>query len=223
MYGFIWDFMKDAGSFTGYRVKMLIDGPQANIRVFDVTEQVFNMQNDPVYKFPLIGEYLFYITQDKNGVVTELFDAMKGHCNAVYTFGSPRRIASVLKFEKAYIEFTDLAQQFAEGRLVYYHNYRKLNAKELKKGTKLPLSKKVSVYCLDWTKKETTFSRVDLDFVKSILNDNVYWITLYNFSSENEIVDCITVTRNFKKDENEKIGDLAKLHLSREQLTSPQK
>ena len=221
MYGFVWEFSKDSRSSTGYSVKMLIDKPEAEFRILDVKEEVFNLQFDPVYQFPLIGESLFYINQDKNGVVTGFFDAMKSHCNAVYTFGSPKTIASVVKIGEGYIEFTDLAEQFAEGRLVYYHDYKKLNAREIQRGTRISLSRDVRVYCLDWTKNETTFSRIDLDYLKRVLGDNVYWMTLYNFSSDNEDFNCLTVTRNYKKDENSFLGDLAKLHLSKEQLTSP--
>jgi len=200
---------------------MLLDKPEAEFRNMDVSENVFSMQFDPKYSFPLIGEYLFFMTLDKNGVVTELFDAMRSHCNAVYTFGSPKTIASVLKFGEDHIEFTDFAEQFAENRLVYYHDYKRLNAGEIRKGTRISLSKNVTVYCLDWTKNETTFSRVDMDFLKRVLSDNVYWMTLYNFDKDNVEFNCVTITRNYKKNENTFLGDLAKRHLSREQLTKP--
>jgi hypothetical protein len=222
MFGFVCEFIKNPRSSTGYSVKMLIDKPEAEFRILDVSENVFDMQFDQQYKFPLIGEYCFDIICDKNGVVTDLYSAYKGHCNAVYSFGSPKTVASVLKIGEGYIEFTDLAEQFAEGRLVYYDDYKKLNAKEIQKGTRISLSKDLTVYCLDWTRNETTFSRIDIDFLKRILGDNVYWMTIFNLKSNNEEFDCITVTRNYKKDENSFLGDLAKLHLTREQLTKPQ-
>lgn len=222
MFGFVWDFVKDTRSSTGYRIKVLMDNPEAELRIFDVSEKVFNMQFDPYYTFPLIGEYCFYIILDKNGIVIELFDAMKGHCSGVYSFGSPKTIASVLRFGEDYIEFTDFAEQFAEGRLVYYHDYKMLKAEEIKMGTKIFLSKNVTTYCLDWTKDETTFSRISMDFLKSVLSDNIYWMTIYNLYGDKKEFDCITVTRNYKKDENSFLGDLAKLHLTREQLTKPQ-
>ena len=99
MFGFIWDLTKDTSSSTGYRVKMLVDNPEiteADFHIFEASEDVYNMQFDPLYKFPLIGEYCFHIVFDKNGVVTELLNSRKGLCNAVYSFGSPRTIASEL-------------------------------------------------------------------------------------------------------------------------------
>ena len=225
MFGFIWDLTKDTSSSTGYRVKMLVDNPEiteADFHIFEASEDVYNMQFDPLYKFPLIGEYCFHIVFDKNGVVTELLNSRKGLCNAVYSFGSPRTIDSVLNIGDGYIEFTDFAKQFAEGQLVYYNDYKLLKAKEIKKGSRISLSQKVTVYCLDWTRYETTFSRVDMDFVKSVLGKNAYWMSIYNLYGDNEDFDLINITLNYKKDENEHLGDLAKLGLSREQLTKPQ-
>jgi hypothetical protein len=225
MFGFIWDLAKDTGSSTGYRVKMLIDNPEiteADFHIFEASEDVYNMQFDPLYKFPLIGEYCFHMVFDKNGVVTELLNSRKGLCNAVYSFGSPRTIASVLNIGDGYIEFTDLAKQFAEGQLVYYNDYKLLKAKEINKGSRISLSRKVTAYCLDWTKDETTFSRVGMDFVKSVLGKNAYWMSICNLYGDNEDFDLINITLNYKKDENEHLGDLAKLGLSREQLTKPQ-
>lgn len=225
MFGFVWDFIKDPRSSTGYRVKMLVDNPEiteADFHIFEASKDVFNMQFDPLYKFPLIGEYCFHIVFDKKGVVTELLNSRKDLCNAVYCFGSPKTIASVLKIGKDYIEFTDFAEQFAEGRLVYYNDYKLLKAEEIKRGTRISLSKKVTIYCLDWTKNETTFSRVDMDFLKRVLGKNAYWMSIYNLYGDNRDFDMITITLNYKKDENSFLGDLAKLNLTREQLTKPQ-
>jgi hypothetical protein len=221
MFGFVHDFIKDAASSTGYRIKMLIDNSEGDLKYFDVSQQVFDMQFDPVYKFPIIGEHLFHIIFDEKGIVTGLSNARKEHCKAVYSFGSPRTVGSVLKIGNDYIEFTDFADQFAEGRLVYYNDYKMCNAAEIKRGTKISLSNNLRVYCLDWTKDESTFSRVDLDFVKRILSENVYWMVLLSLYSDSGDFDVMTITRNYKKDENERKGDLAKLHLSREQLTKP--
>jgi len=223
MFGFVHEFIKDPAAATGYRLRMLIDRPEAEFRTFDVTESVFNLQFDPKFKFPLIGEYLFDIIRDANGVVTELFNTYDGHCHAVYSFGSPKTVASVVKIGDGCIEFTDLAAQFAEGRLVYYRDYKKLGAKEIKKGTRLALSKDLTLYCLDWTKDETTFSRVDMAFLKRVLGVNTYWMTIYSLYGDSEVFDCITFTLNYWKDPNSFLGDLAKLHMTREQLTKPQK
>jgi hypothetical protein len=224
MFGFIWDFIKDPTSFTGYRIKMLVDNPEiaeGDFHLFEASEDVYNMQFDPLYKFPLIGEYCFHIVFDEKGVVTKLLNSRKNLCNAVYCFGSPKTIASVVEVGDSYIEFTDFAKQFADGQLVYYNDYKLLKAKEIRRGTRISLSKKVTVYCLDWTKNETTFSRVDMDFMKSVLSKNAYWMSIYNLYGDNDDFDLITITLNYKKDENEHLGDLAKLHLTREQLTKP--
>lgn len=225
MFGYVWDFMEDTGSSTGYRIKMLVDNPEiteADFHVFEATETVYNMQFDPLYKFPVIGEYCFHIVFDDKGVVTELLNSRKGLCNAVYCFGSPKTIASVLNIGEDYIDFTDFAKQFTEGQLVYYNDYKLLNAEEIKRGSRISLSKKVTIYCLDWTRDESTFSRIDMDFLKRVLSKNAYWMSIYNLYGDNKDFDMITITLNYKKDENEHLGDLAKLGLSREQLTKPQ-
>ena len=225
MFGFINEFTKDTQSSTGYRVRMLVDNPEiieGDFHLFDVTEGVYNMQFDPMYKFPIIGEYCFIPVFDRNGVVTELLNSRKGLCNAVYSFGSPRTIASVLEIGDGYIEFTDFARQFADGQLVYYNDYKLLKAGEIEQGSRISLSRKVTAYCLDWTKDESTFSRVGMDFVKSVLGKNAHWMCIFNLYGNNEDFDLITITLNYNKDPNEHLGDLAKLGLSREQLTKPQ-
>jgi hypothetical protein len=221
MFGFVKEFLQDDNSPTGFCLKMIIDREGDDIHTFPVTEKVFNMQFDPHFDFPLIGEYCFNIQMDKNRVITKLEPAVKGSAKAAYSFGSPKTVGSVITIGDGYIEFTDFEEQYKEGRLVYYKDYKLLNAREVKKGMRISLSKDVTIYCLDWTKDETTLSPVDMEFLKNVVSDNVYWMDIQNLYGDNDEYDCILIFRNYEKDENALDGDLSKKNYTREQLTKP--
>ena len=119
MFGFVQEFIKNENSRTGYQVKILVFGSSGELRVFDAAEEVFQMQFDPHFSFPLIGEYCFFLETDETGVLTALKSAVKsGIAKAAYSFGSPRTVASVMSIGAGYIEFSGLEEQLREGRLV---------------------------------------------------------------------------------------------------------
>lgn len=129
MFGFVQKFIQNIESKTGYQVELLLFGCEGEYRTFDATEEVFNLQYDPHFSFPLIGEYCFFLGLDEDGVLVKLISAVKsGIARAAYSFGSPKTVASVLDIHDGYIEFTELEDQLEEGRLVYYDNYRFLGA-----------------------------------------------------------------------------------------------
>lgn len=223
MFGFVQDFIQNPDSRTGYQVKILLFGQEGEYRTFDAVKEVFDLQFDPHFSFPLIGEYCFFLKLDSEGILVELTSAVKsGIAKAAYSFGSPKTVASVLNIHDDSIEFTELEAQLEEGRLVYYDSYRFLDAPPAAKGTRIPLSKDLCIYCLDWTKNETCVSLVSMDFLRQVLDDNVYWMDIQSLSGGDPAeYDNIMIFRNYEKDPDTFEGDLAKKSYSKEELTKP--
>lgn len=223
MFGFVQEFIQNPDSKTGYQVKVLLFGQEGEYRTFDATEEVFQIQYDPHFSFPLIGEYCFFLEVDPDGVLTKLTSAVKsGIAKAAYSFGSPKTVASVLDIYDDRIEFTALEEQLEEGRLAYYDDYRFLDAPPATKGSSIPLSKDLCIYCLDWTKNDTCVSLVTMDFLRQVLNDNVYWMDIQSLHGGDPVeYDNIMIFRNYEKDPNTFDGDLAQKSYSKEDLTKP--
>ncbi len=212
MFGFVQQFINAPDSRTGYQVKMLLFGKEGEYRTFDASEEVYQMQFDPHFSFPLIGEYCFALTLDQDGVLTKLTSAVKGGiAKAAYSFGSPKTIASVLNIHNDCIEFTDLESQLESGHLVYYDSYRLLDAPPAVRGSRIRLSPEVCVYCLDWTKNETCVSLISMELLREILGDNVYWMDIQSLHGGDPIeFDNIMIFRNFEKDPDTRDGDLTR-------------
>lgn len=223
MFGFVQEFIQNPDSKTGYQVRILLFGQEGEYRTFDAVKEVFDLQFDPHFSFPLIGEYCFFLEVDDDGVLVKLTSAVKsGIAKAAYSFGSPKTVASVLNIHDDSIEFTELEAQLEEGRLVYYDSYRFLDAPPAVKGSRIPLSKDLCIYCLDWTKNETSVSLVSMDFLRQVLDDNVYWMDIQSLSGGDPAeYDNIMIFRNYKKDPDTFDGDLAKKSYSKDELTKP--
>ena len=209
---FIQEFLEDPDSSTGYSITTLIKG---KLEKHEISKNVYDLQFDPQYVFPLITETPRVPVYDENGVMIELNKAKIGETiYAGYGFGVPKTIGHVIRAEddRLIIKAKEFNEEMKNGLTVYYGSYRRGEAPLVgEEDLVLPLSKDVLIQCLDWTKNEEWHSVKDIEFMKDVLNNkkNCYWISIYDMYGEDLIYDCVNLFRHPKKDPNSKGGDLS--------------
>mgnify|MGYP000431022636 CR=1 FL=1 len=216
MSNYLWvqEFLKDDTSPTGYSLLMLDDG---KIIKLPITENVYNMQFDPKYDFPIITEYPWVVTRDENGVITHMVKGVAGeNLYASYNFGVPKTIGYVVRFEGHDMIFNaaNMKESLESNRIVYYDSYFK--------GAAVPVGDEdlvihfrpnANIYCLNWAEHEDRHYVKDWNFVYELINNcgNCYWLSVYDYDDDGYF-DTICMFRHPYKDPNTVGGDMSGDH-----------
>ena len=169
--GVILGFDEKPSSRTGYQVTMYLRGEE---RVLDVTEEAYQIRwTERYFPYPVLGEVIFMLKFDENGIVTEFVDI-----NDISEGKSPIKTGLVMgtccMFRKPILEDTPTFGDILsiEGDTVTLVNFDKYieNGEighcvyggampEPHDGVSFKLAKDVNVYHWDWSSADSVFHR----------------------------------------------------------------
>lgn len=178
--GVIVGFNEDPSSRTGYQVIMYLRGEE---RVLDVTEEAYQIRwTERYFPYPVLGEVIFQLKFDENGIVTEFIDI-----NDISEGKSPIKTGLVLgtccMFRKQITENTPCFGDILDiqGDTVTLVNFDKYieNGEighcvyggampEPHDGMSFKLAKDVNVYFWDWSSADDVFHRCSREEAKAL-------------------------------------------------------
>jgi hypothetical protein len=213
-FGVIQDFLRDESTSTGYAITFLTDGV---LKKFVASKELYELQFDPQYVFPLITETPHRPVFNEQGIAIGVEKGVAGeNINGAYGFGTPKTIGHVMYVDgnKLIFKGREFIEEMENGHTVYYTTYYRGSAKPIAKDADLPLelSDDVCIYCLNWAEGERKHRSKDVAFMQDIINNkkNCYWISIYDLYGNDNKIDCICMFRHHPKDPNSKGGDLSK-------------
>lgn len=219
-FGVIQDFLEDGASSTGYAITFLMNGELVR---YEASEELYELQYDPQYIFPLITETPHRPVFDENGIAAGVEKGVAGdNINAAYAFGTPKSIGHVMYVEGNRLVFKgkEFTEEMEGGHTVYYTTYYRGKATPVgREELPLELSDDVCIYCMNFKEGERRHSLKDVKFMEDILSSrgNCYWISIYDLYGEDGKIDCVCMFRHPEKDPNSKGGDLSGDTRSREE------
>ena len=201
---------------TGYQVIMYLRGEE---RVLDVTREAYQIRwTTEYFPYPVLGEVVFMLQFDNNGIVTGFVDV-----NDISSGKGPIKTGLVMgtcrMFKKKILEDTPTFGEILsiEGDTVTLVNFDKYRANgeiahcvyggampEPRDGMQFKLAKDVNVYTWDWASALVPFcrctreeaeanhfvSRFSLGKPEDILK-NCYWVNFYSTRGNEEEIDFI--------------------------------
>jgi hypothetical protein len=216
--GLIIGFEESPSSKTGFRIKLLVRSVE---RTFDAAKAVYDIQfSDDYFPYPCLGEVLFLVVVDAEGVVTELINVnnILAEANPIKTgfvMGTYKmfevkiteatpRVIDILKIEGCTVTLTDFDRYSSGGAIAYSAHGGTIPAPA--DGVSFGLAPDVDVCTWDWTTSLAPFSRCSREEAKTkrfvtrasvgSLQDvvkNCYWVGFYSTrgnEAECDLIKC---------------------------------
>ena len=214
--GVIVGFGENPSGRTGYQVTMFLRGEE---RTLDVTEGAYQIRwTTRYFPYPVLGEVVFMLKFDQNGIVTEFVDIndISGGKSPIKTglvMGTCRMFkkpilentptfGDILAIEGDTVTFKDFDRNRANGEIA--HCVYGGAMPEPHDGVSFKLAKDVNVYTWDWASAQGPFRRCTREEAKKLhfverftagspadILKNCYWVSFFSTRGNEQEIDFI--------------------------------